>query len=179
MRGGFARTIGRAAALAVLAGALAGCMSGSNPLRAVGAPAVSPRQQLEETAAKAALDKNKLEQGIPLNIGEDTGKAPATPAAIPAAPQMAATREGSVEQIRAKAATSGGVPTNVFAERDGATTGMSKADQEKARAELEAAAARNQALLSGTDARSKAAAAKKLKQQAQSHYEDALKEIEN
>lgn len=165
--------------LAICAVILAGCMSGSNPLRAVGAPAVSPRQQLEETAARTTMDKDKLQQGIPLMVGEDTGSEPARPAVIPPAPQVAGTREGSVQQIRAKAAETGDVPTNVFAEREGATSGMSRAEQEKARAELEAAAARNQSLLSGSDAKAKAAAAKKLKQQAQTHYDETLKEIEN
>ncbi len=60
-----------------------------------------------------------------------------------------------------------------------ATTGMSSADQEKSRAELEAMAAKNAAMAAGSDATAKAAAARKLKLQAKSHYEETLKEIEN
>ncbi len=169
----------RAAIAAMCAGTLAGCVSSSNPLRAVGAPVVTPAQQVEELAASAAEDKSKLQQGIALNVGEDTGLKPAMPAVIPDAPQMAKTREGSVEQIRAKAALTGNAPPDVFATGQRATTGMSSADQKKSRAELEAMAARNAAIASGSDADAKAAAAKKLKQQAKSHYEETLKEIEN
>ncbi|HSO48483.1 MAG TPA: hypothetical protein VLQ68_11190, partial [Rhizobiaceae bacterium] len=158
---------------------LAGCVSSSNPLRAVGAPVVTPTQQVEELAARTAADKSKLQQGIALNVGEDTGQKSAVPAVIPDAPQMAKTREGSVEQIRAKAALTGNAPPDVFAGGERATTGMSSADQEKSRAELEAMAAKNAAMVAGSDAKAKAAAAKKLKLQAKSHYEETLKEIEN
>ncbi len=169
----------RAAIAAICAGMLAGCVSSSNPLRAVGAPVVPPTQQLEEMAAKAAEDKGKLQQGIAFNVGEDTGQKPAVPSVIPDAPQMANTREGSVEQIRAKAASTGNAPPNIFASAQRATSGMSSADQEKSRAELEAMAAKNAAMAAGSDANAKAAAAKKLKLQARSHYEETLKEIEN
>jgi hypothetical protein len=56
---------------------------------------------------------------------------------------------------------------------------MTAEDQEKARAELEAAAARNASILSTDDAKAKAAAAASLKKRATSHYQDALNDIEN
>lgn len=174
-----ARLLKRAGLAAACAGLLAGCMSSSNPLRAVGAPVLSPREQLEQTAGTSATSQGKLQQGIPLNIGEDTGQQTTAPAQVPAAPQIADSRTGSVEQIRAKAAATGDAPPNVFTARQRATAGMSSAEQEKARAELEAAAARNAAMLGGTDAAARAASAKKLKQQALTHYEETLKEIEN
>jgi hypothetical protein len=152
---------------------LAGCMSTGNALHAVGAP-VQPKAEAQD----------KLEQGTALNVAgaqaspaEEQAKAAA--AQIPAAPQIAPSREAGVQEIRAKAAVSSGTPTNVFAVQTGATAGMTKAEQEAARAELEAAAKRNAAIASGADAKAKAAAARKLKLQAQTHYDEALKEIEN
>jgi hypothetical protein len=162
---------------------LAGCMSSGNPMRAVGAPA-QPNPQAQQAA---------LQQGTAINVAgaqpadltqtmatsPEIYTAPANPADIPPPPAIAETRAGGVEQIRAKSAVSSGTPTNVFAEQKGATTGMSAAEQEQARAELEAAAKRNASIASGSDAAAKAAAARKLKLQAQTHYDETLKDIEN
>lgn len=153
---------------------LAGCMSSGNPLRAVGAP-VQPKVESQA----------KLEEGTALNVAgvqasPAEGQANAAAAQIPEAPQIAETRAEGVQQIRAKAAVSSGTPTNVFAVQTGATTSMTKAQQDAARAELEAAAKRNAEIASGgADPKAKSAAAKKLKQQAKTHYEETLKEIEN
>jgi hypothetical protein len=162
--------------------ALAGCMSSGNPLRAVGAqPQQSPAGQvaLQQGTAMNVAGAQPSDLAQTSATSTETYTQPADPAAIPAAPQIADTRAGGVEQIRAKAAVSSGAPTNVFAEQKGATEGMSAAEQEQARAELEAAAKRNAAIASGTDPKAKAAAARKLKLQAQTHYEETLKDIEN
>jgi len=157
-------------------------MSAGNPLRAVGAPPpASPAGQvaLQEGTAMNVAGAQPADLAQTTATSTETYRQPANPADIPAAPQIAETRAGGVEQIRAKAAVSSGTPTNVFAVQKGATDGMSTAEQEQARAELEAAAKRNAAIASGTDAKAKAAAARKLKLQAQTHYEETLKEIEN
>ena len=152
---------------------LTGCMSTGNALHAVGAP-VQPKRQAQA----------KLEEGTALNVAGAQAlpaeeQAKAATAQIPAAPQIANSREAGVQEIRAKAAVSSGTPTNVFAVQTGATAGMTKQQQEEARAELAAAAKRNASIATGTDAKAKAAAAKKLKLQAQTHYDEALKDIEN
>jgi hypothetical protein len=171
------------AALLLPAFLVAGCMSSGNPLRAVGAPVEESRQ-----TQQAALQKGtamNVAGAQPADLTQTTATSaeayttPANPADIPPAPAIAETRAGGVEQIRAKAAGTSGTPTNVFAVQKGATTGMSAAEQEQARAELEAAAKRNASIISGSDAKAKAAAARKLKLQAQTHYDETLQEIEN
>jgi hypothetical protein len=135
------------------------------------APASAP----VETAAEA-----KLNEGAPLNISGVAGGTSRKPAApVPAAPAMAGSREGAITEIRAKAASTGNTPPNVFDIPQPYAARMTADDQAKARAELEAAAARNSSLLATDDAKAKAAAAANLKKRAASHYQDALNDIEN
>jgi PBP1b-binding outer membrane lipoprotein LpoB len=173
----------RLSSLLLPALALAGCMSSGNPMRAVGAPAqqIQPVQQaaLQEGTAINVAGAQPADLTQTMATSPEVYTAPANPADIPPPPAIADSRAGGVEQIREKAAVSSGTPTNVFAVQKGATAGMSTAEQEQARAELEAAAKRNASIASGSDAAAKAAAAKKLKLQAQTHYEETLKEIEN
>jgi len=164
--------------------ALSGCV-GNGGIDSVGAVAVrdvpvptvrpAPSAAPVETAAEA-----KLKEGTPLNIsGPAGGTARKPPAPVPPAPTMAGSRQGAISEIRAKAAATGDTPPNVFDIPQPNATRMTAEDQEKARAELEAAAARNASILSTDDAKAKAAAAASLKKRATSHYQDALNDIEN
>jgi hypothetical protein len=92
---------------------------------------------------------------------------------------MASSRDGAISEIRAKAAATGNAPPNVFDIPQSNVGRMSAEEQAQARAELEAAAARNASILSTDDAEAKAAAAANLKKRATTHYQDALNEIEN
>lgn len=150
---------------------------GAVSVREVPVPVVRPAP----TAAPVeTATETKLNEGTPLNISGAAGGTTRKPAApVPPAPTMAGSREGAITEIRAKAASTGDTPPNVFDIPQPYAGRMTTDDQAKARAELEAAAARNSSLLATDDAKAKAAAAANLKKRATSHYQDALNEIEN
>ncbi len=162
---------------------LAGCVGSGGALRGVGAP--TPPQAATAPAERAVLQtvarEDKLNEGTPLNVTVDaaTSSQPLTPSIVPPAPQMASSKPQAVEQIRAKASATGNVKPNVFDIPKSSPNRLTATRQAESRSELEAAAAKNAAIMDSGEAQAKAGAAKKLKRQAQTHYDAALKEIEN
>lgn len=194
------------AGLAVLLVASA-CTTGSRPFRAVGADS-TPQTEVElpvavdaqTTAAtesvvaqEAAIAENqtqiikpdkqaeKLQSGVSMNFASDGAPpdGPAAPEDIPPAPEMAKTREEAIQQIREKAAATGKNKPHIFEERKAATQRMSKEEQARIAAEMEATAARNANILSENEAEARSKDSKLLQLRAKSHYDKAVKNIEN
>lgn len=162
--------------------ALAGCV-GSGALRGVGAPPVpqAATAPVERTVLQTAAREEKLQEGTSLNMTvEQAGKdVPAAPSIVPPTPQMAQSRPEAVQQIRAKASATGTNPPNVFDIPQASPNRLTADGQALTRAELQAAASQNAAILNPKEAEAKAAAARKLKLRAQTHYGAAVKAIEN
>lgn len=98
---------------------------------------------------------------------------------VPPPPPVAASKAEAIAQMRGKAAATGANKPNIFAPIIEPADRMSAEDKAASRAELEAVAARNRALLANDQANARAAEVRRLQTKAKSHYEDALKEIEN
>jgi hypothetical protein len=160
--------------------AVSGCV-GTGALRGVGAPSV-PQQatgKVERTIIQANAREEKLREGTPLNLAVDASNGAAgEPQTVPPSPQLAATRPEAVTEIRAKAAATGKNKPNVFDIPQPSSGRMTKEEIDAARAELAAAAARNDQALPA-DGNAKSASAAALKKKAQTHYNSAVAEIEN
>ncbi len=161
--------------------AVSGC--NASALRGVGAPpraiSESPEATPGRTQAQLVKSQAKLNAGTPMRLAEpvnaDEDRPPLEP--LPP-PDMADTREGAVEQIRAKAAATGKNPPNVFAPPPPPNPRMTAEEEARMRAELAAAAARNQAVPGGPSQARETAEARRLRLRAKRHYEDTLKAIE-
>jgi len=161
----------RALALASLAFliSLAGCTE--TTLRGVGSVASQPAPlPLEPPQAAASQEPAPAAAVEPVALAAETAPPP---------PPVAASKAEAIAQMRSKAAASGANKPNIFAPVAEPPDRMSAEDKAASRAELEAAAARNRALLADDAANARAAEVKRLQTKAQSHYEEALKEIEN
>jgi len=178
------RLLQHLAGVVALAFALTGCLAG-NALRGVGAPATAPASPSTQTASAVSqmvpeAPDATLANGTSLNLAQPAATSQAKPkAAIPPTPIMAGTREAGVTEIRQKAAATGDAPPNVFDIPTPNSEMMTPEQQAKVRAELEAAAARNAAIVSDADAKAKASTTNSLKKRAATHYDDALNAIEN
>lgn len=166
---------------------LAGCNGTAGPLRGVGAPdrvhavdsqlASEPGVEATDDAVVRAARVEQLQSGTPLNVApQESAYAP--PSQVPPPPQMATTREEAVEQIRAKATEPSELPPGVFAETRAATRQINRAELDRLSAQMREAASRNDETLTAADAEKRAARARNLRYRAGSHYEDAVKQIE-
>ena len=152
-------------------------------LRGVGAPprAVVADPEGPPALAQAAAVKSqaKLQSGTSMRLAEPATAPDDRPPLEPLPPpEMADTREGAIEQIRAKAAATGKNPPNVFAPPPPPNPRMTPEEEAQTRAELAAAAARNQAVPGVAGQGRETAEARRLRLRAKRHYEDTLKAIE-
>lgn len=160
---------------------LSGC--NASALRGVGAPprAITESPEATPSRTQAALVKTqaKLNSGTPMRLAEPVTSAEDRPPPEPLPPpDLADTREGAIEQIRAKAAATGNNPPNVFAPPPPPNPRMTPEEEAQLRADLAAAAARNQAVPGGPGQARETAEARELRLRAKRHYEDTLKAIE-
>lgn len=183
------------------------CTTGGDPFRAVGADstpqaevalpvAVDPQvtattavvdapdpaaDASQTVSAKSQKEAAKLQEGTSMNLVDSPkpSEGPASPEDIPPAPEMAKTREEAIQQIRAKAATTGNNKPHIFEERKAATQRMSKEEQARIAAQMKAMAAKNAQTLDENEVVSKSKDSKLLKLRAKTHYEQAVKKIEN
>lgn len=98
---------------------------------------------------------------------------------IPPAPEMATDRDAAIEQIRTKAAAAPDVKPNVFDRGRSSVQRLTPSEQERLKAELAAIATRNKRAIRSDEAERKAAEIIRLREQAQSHYQDTLDRIED
>lgn len=161
---------------AALAAALSQAACTTSALRGVGAPPAPSALAPEPVAIDpVALAPQQQPAVTPMALAPE----PALAAPVPPAPDMAANRAEAIGQIRSKAAGTGSNKPNIFAPPAVPADRMTAEEQKAIRAEMAAAAARNQAALAPTEAQAKAAEARRLKERARTHYNQALKQIEN
>jgi hypothetical protein len=100
------------------------------------------------------------------------------PDPVPDAPDMASDRDAAVAQIRAKAASMEDEKPNVFDRGTSSVRPLTSAEQEQLKAELATIAARNRNAISAGEAERRAEEIRRLRQRAQSHYDDTIELIE-
>ena len=89
-------------------------------------------------------------------------------------------RQQAINEIRAKAKQEGsGQPTNAYFNGDGPTTTMSPENQAASIRELELNASQNSGATTDSELEAKQRSIRELQSQARSHYNNALKRIEN
>lgn len=176
--------------LAIFCAALAGCNGSGRVLRGVGAPERAtqtatvqpPPPEIRSDAALRAAREERLQRGTALNVAPPaTGAEPVrlVPAEIPPQPEMAATRDGAIEQIRAKSEGIDEEKPNVFDITPSQVPRLDEARRQRETEQLRRSAEANRNALSEQEAEAKSAAAKSLRYRAQTHYDRALKNIEN
>lgn len=194
---------------ALLASALlaAGCSGTTSALRGVGAPeanvaaAAFPRDTEAQTSAETlASDRDPdvlfetaapqytrtepqayagSEQSLFVTGTDESDEESEMVAEVPPMPEMGTSREGTVEELRAKGNAVGKNKPSAFTTRQATARPMSKKRLAKAKADLNAAVAANQAGVSDAEAEAVEQRRKLLRQQAARHYKDALSTIEN
>lgn len=90
-----------------------------------------------------------------------------------------AAREQAVEEMRAKAEQTSGEKTHIGALPETAAKQLTPRQQQTKSAELKAAVAQAQSSVSDAEVQSKQSSIQRLRQKAKSHYQDAVKRIEN
>ncbi|MFZ1814211.1 MAG: hypothetical protein WBO55_05885 [Rhizobiaceae bacterium] len=145
----------RAGAILIAAALLAGCTGSGDALRGVGA-----RQQVKQPADSliatqtlpppvnlpselGRTSKIDPQEGLSLNVAGAAPSRNVVDAQIPDQPQMGASRQDAVADIRTKAKATGDSPPNVFDVKRPAVQQLSLTEQQRLKAELEAAAAQN------------------------------------
>lgn len=166
---------------------LAACNGTARQMRGVGAPdpvppvtslaVAEPETASTHDAIARAARNEELQAGTPLHVApQQSAYAPASQ--VPPAPDMALTREEAIEQIRAKSPDGDGPSPGTFRDARAATRQMSRSEQDRLTEQMRAAAARNAETLTASEADSKASRVRNLRYRAQSHYESAVKQIE-
>ncbi|GIL00343.1 MAG: hypothetical protein BroJett030_02420 [Alphaproteobacteria bacterium] len=107
------------------------------------------------------------------------GSRPFLDAPAPPAPDMGASRDVAVREMRAKGEQSGRNRPHAFTTRQALAEPVPKEEIDELAAEMTAAAARAQAEISDEEAQAVAARRKSLRERAARHYRDALSSIEN
>jgi len=97
---------------------------------------------------------------------------------MPPMPQMGASREQALNEIRAKAASNPDIKPNIFASQAGSAKQLSKADQAKLKGDLKKKTDILNAEVSQEEIAAQQADAEWLRKHGASHYQDALNRIE-
>jgi hypothetical protein len=126
-----------------------------------------------------AMDPSLME-GTVMNVATErsTEMTAFIPDPVPAAPDMTTDRDAAVGQIRAKAQMLDDEKPNVFDRAASSVQPLTKAEQEQLKTELASTAARNRKAIAAGEAERQAEEIRRLRQRAQSHYDDTIDQIE-
>jgi hypothetical protein len=138
-----------------------------------------------ETASEQA--SRPLQTAAPAQSGTAMNMVPAPPVTrdafiaedVPPPPDMAPTRDEAIRQIREKASETQGEMPNIFAVRQTRISRMTAEQQMQNAAELANAAEKNAQTMGNTQNSAGGQSVRNLEHKATTHYEEALKKIEN
>lgn len=179
--------------LAFAGASLGGCVGATGALHGVGAsgvaqtaaaadsvaapqaPALAANGVRQDAVTLARAGRGALDEGVALNIASDTRIQSGLP---PPAPELGASREQAIGQIRQKASGAGKTKPDVFQPRYASAAQLSVAEQAALEAEMARDAAVTQGGISAKEAAAREAAALRLRRRAATHYKEALSSIE-
>ena len=176
--------------LIAICAVLTGCNGSGLGLRGVGAPQPAARQIVAAPAAPLnqndavvrAAREEQLQRGTALNVASPTTGSeplPLVPAEIPPEPQMAATRDEAVGQIRQKAEDETDEKPHVFDITRSRVPQFDRGRRARETEQLRKAAKANQSAVTLEEANTNAQSSKSLQYRARTHYDQAVKNIEN